>query len=74
MTLIKKTHRFYIGTYSDGLFLMNKKFNGLGNGDKSYYNYIHSENDSIEKIDVKVLKRLCQFYTILFNEVDNNQN
>ena len=74
LTLIKKTHRFYIGTYSDGLFLMNKKFNGLGNGDKSYYNYIHSENDSIEKIDVKVLKRLCQFYTILFNEVDNNQN
>ncbi|MFW9880707.1 MAG: M28 family peptidase [Candidatus Thorarchaeota archaeon] len=70
MTL-EKTHRFYIGTYSDGLFLLNKKFQGLGNGDKSSYNYIHSENDKIDKIDVKVLSRLCHFYTILLKDLDN---
>jgi hypothetical protein len=72
MSLAKKTHRFYIGTYSDGLFLLNKKFKGLGNGDKSNYKNIHSENDNLEKIDISVLKRLCQFYNILLNEIDIN--
>jgi len=74
MSLEKKTYRFYIGTYSDGLFLLNKRFNGLGNGDKSTYNYVHSENDNLDKIDITVLKKLCQFYTILLNEVDINLN
>lgn len=72
MSLEKKTHRFYIGTYSDGLFLLNKKFKGLGNGDKSTYNYVHSKNDDFDKIDITVLKKLCKFYTILLNEVDIN--
>ncbi len=74
MSLEKKTHRFYIGTYSDGLFLLNKGFKGLGNGDKSTYNYIHSKNDDFDKIDKTVLKKLCGFYTILLNDVDINLN
>ena len=69
---IEKTRRIYIGTYSDGLFLYNKKFQGLGNGDKSSYNYVHSINDDLDKVSIKTLKNLCQFYTILFNEVDIN--
>jgi hypothetical protein len=69
---LEKTRRFYIGTYSDGLFLLNKKFPGLGNGDKSSYNYIHSVDDDIDKINTKTLKKLCKFYTILLKEVDNN--
>jgi len=71
---LEKTHRFYIGTYSDGLFLLNKKFQGIGNGDKSSYNYIHSVNDDVDKIDLTVLKKLSHFYTILLNEVDINFN
>ncbi len=74
MSLEKKTHRFYIGTYSDGLFLLNKKFKGLGNGDKSTYNYVHSEDDDLDKIDINILKKLCQFYTVLLSEVDINLN
>ncbi len=69
---IEKTRRISIGIYSDGLFLSNKKFPGLGNGDKSSYNYVHSVNDDLDKINIKILKKLCQFYTILFNEVDIN--
>ncbi|MFX1420117.1 MAG: M28 family peptidase [Promethearchaeota archaeon] len=68
---LEKTHRFYIGTYSDGLFLLNKKFQGLGNGDKSSYNYIHSESDNINKIDVNILRKLCHFYTVLLKDLDN---
>ena len=69
---IEKTRRIYIGTYSDGLFLLNKKFQGLGNGDKSTYSYVHSVNDDVDKINIKVLKKLCKFYTILLSEVDIN--
>jgi len=71
---LEKTRRFYIGTYTDGLFLANKKFQGVGNGDKSSYNYIHSVNDDVDKIDLTILKKLSQFYTILLNEVDINLN
>ncbi|MFX1570455.1 MAG: M28 family peptidase [Promethearchaeota archaeon] len=73
ITLEKKTYRFYIGTYSDGLFLLNKKFKGLGIGDRSIYTYVHSKKDDLDKIETSVLKKLCQFFTILLNEVDNNK-
>ncbi len=68
---LENAKRIYIGTYSDGLFLMSKKFHGLGNGDKTSYNYIHSINDNIDKIDPLVLKKICQFYTILLAEIDS---
>ncbi len=68
---LENAKRIYIGTYSDGLFLMSKKFQGLGNGDKTSYNYIHSIHDDIDKIDPLVLKKICQFYTILLDEIDS---
>jgi hypothetical protein len=71
---LEKTHRFYIGSYSDGMFLLSKKFQGLGNGDKSSYPYIHSVKDDVDKIEITTLKKLSQFYTILLNEVDINLN
>ncbi|MFX1552538.1 MAG: M20/M25/M40 family metallo-hydrolase [Promethearchaeota archaeon] len=71
---LEKTRRIYIGTYSDGMFLLSKRFKGLGNGDKSSYNYIHSVNDDADKIDITVLKTLCQFYIVLLSEVDINLN
>ncbi len=72
MSLEKKTRRFYIGIYSDGLFLYNKNFQGLGSGDRTVHNYVHSIHDDVDKIDIKILKKLCEFYTILLNEVDND--
>ncbi|MFX1366011.1 MAG: M28 family peptidase [Promethearchaeota archaeon] len=69
---LEKARRIYIGTYSDGLFLRNKKFKGLGNGDKTSYNYVHSVNDDVDKIEIGFLKKLCHFYTILLSEVDIN--
>jgi len=66
----EKARRFYIGTYSDGIYLLNHKFQGIGNGDKSSYNYVHSVNDSVDKVDVSVLKKLCYFYIMLLNDLD----
>ncbi|MFW9940237.1 MAG: M28 family peptidase [Candidatus Thorarchaeota archaeon] len=71
---LEKTHRFYIGSYSDGMFLLSKKFMGIGNGDKSSYHYIHSVKDDVDKIEIRTLKILSHFYTILLNEVDINLN
>ncbi len=67
---MERAHKIYIGTYSDGLFLLNKNFQGLGAGDKSGQMYVHSINDTIDKIDPKVLKKLCQFITILLKDID----
>ncbi|KKN11326.1 hypothetical protein LCGC14_1027620 [marine sediment metagenome] len=68
--LHEKAKRFYIGTYSDGIFLLNHKFQGIGNGDESSYKYVHSLNDNVDKIDVSVLKKLCQLYIMLINDLD----
>ncbi|MFX1429288.1 MAG: M28 family peptidase [Promethearchaeota archaeon] len=72
MILEKKTRKFYIGLYSDGLFLYNKDFQGIGTGDRSVHSYVHSVHDDVDKINIKILKKICEFYTILLNEVDKN--
>jgi hypothetical protein len=70
MTVVK-TKKIYLGSYSDGLFLHNKNFQGLGHADKTSYNYVHSKEDDIDKIDVLFLKKLCKFIIILLNENDD---
>lgn len=72
LILEKKTRKFYIGLYSDGLFLYNKNFQGLGTGDRTVHSYVHSIHDNVDKIDIKILKTLCEFYIILLKDVDNN--
>jgi hypothetical protein len=72
LILEKKTRKFYIGLYSDGLFLYNKDFQGLGAGDRTVHSYVHSIHDDVDKIDIEILKKLCRFYTILLKDVDNN--
>lgn len=67
---LEKAKKIYIGTYSDGLFLLNHNFQGLGIGDKSVHKYIHSIKDTIDKIEPLVLKKVCQFITILLKDVD----
>ncbi|MFW9895008.1 MAG: M28 family peptidase [Candidatus Thorarchaeota archaeon] len=67
---LKEAKKFYIGTYSDGLFLYNRKFKGLGIGDKSVYRYIHSTGDEIDKINIVLLKKLCELITILLKDID----
>ena len=62
--------KVYIGTYSDGIFLQNRKFNGLGIGDYSSYRYVHSAEDNINNMNISVLKKLCQFLTILLRDID----
>jgi hypothetical protein len=51
--------KIYFGSHSDGYYLKTKGFHGIGCGDLESYEYIHSINDTVDKIDVSLLKRLC---------------
>lgn len=52
-----------LGTHSDGGFLGDKGFQGYGIGEVEAYNYMHSPNDTLDKIDTGVLKKLCLVLT-----------
>lgn len=52
--------RIYFGSYSDGYYLKKKNFNGIGIGDLESYEYIHSIHDTVDKVDVPLLKKLCE--------------
>ena len=62
--------KLYIGTYSDGIFLFNRKFHGLGIGDTSSYRYVHTIYDDVDKINLTLLKKLCHFITLVL--IDND--
>jgi hypothetical protein len=59
-----------IGTHSDGTYLGNKGFQGYGIGDVGAHEYMHTPNDTIDKIDTKVLEKLCLVLTDALKEHD----
>lgn len=59
-----------LGTHSDGVFLGDKGFQGFEFGEVAAYDYMHTPNDTIDKIDTNVLKKLCQVITDALNEYD----
>ncbi|NVM17040.1 MAG: M20/M25/M40 family metallo-hydrolase [Candidatus Lokiarchaeota archaeon] len=52
-----------LGTHSDGGFLGSKRFQGYGIGEVEAYEYMHTPNDSLDKIDTTILKKLCLVLT-----------
>lgn len=59
------------GVRSDGLYLKNRNFNGFGFGDPRSFKHIHSVNDTIDKVEANLLKKLCNFIILALNEIDN---
>jgi Zn-dependent M28 family amino/carboxypeptidase len=55
--------RTYFGAHSDGGYLFNKDFSGIGVGDLDVYQYIHSIHDTPENIDYTIIKNLCEMIT-----------
>ncbi|MFX1365199.1 MAG: M28 family peptidase [Promethearchaeota archaeon] len=60
-----------LGTHSDGGFLGDRGFQGFGIGGVEWYTYIHTPNDTIDKIDTKILKDLCLVLTDAMKEHDS---
>jgi len=52
--------KIYFGSYSDGYYLKKKHFNGIGIGDLESYEQIHSIHDTVDKVDIPLLKNLCE--------------
>ncbi|MFX1340098.1 MAG: M28 family metallopeptidase [Promethearchaeota archaeon] len=68
----KNPKKIYFGSHSDGYFLKKKDFIGIGFGDMESYKYIHSVNDTIDKVDPKLLAGLCKAITIALKDLDSN--
>ncbi|MFX0058290.1 MAG: M28 family metallopeptidase [Candidatus Heimdallarchaeota archaeon] len=66
--------RVHVGSSSDGYFLKKKNFQGFGIGDLGAYKYIHSSQDTVDKVDEKILKGLCEVITASLKEYDTNFN
>ncbi|MFW9937321.1 MAG: M28 family metallopeptidase [Candidatus Thorarchaeota archaeon] len=66
--------KLHVGSHSDGYFLKKKNFQGFGIGDMDSYRYIHSIHDTIDKVDEKVLAKLCEVITTSLKNYDTNLN
>jgi len=55
---------------SDAYFLADKNFGGIGILDKKSYKYAHSKNDTPDKVDCLLLKKLLTHITIMLKFVD----
>lgn len=64
--------RIYFGSHSDGGFLDKKGFVGIGFGDMASYSYIHSINDTVDKVDTTKLRLLCEALTSAIADLDNH--
>jgi len=60
-----------IGVRTDGIYLMRKSFVGFGFGDLEVYKYVHLIHDTIDKVDINLLEKLCIFLTFFLKEIDN---
>lgn len=66
-------HDSAFGFQSDGLYLRSKDFHGFGFGGSSIsYKYVHTVEDTIDKVDTSLLEKLTRFVTIILKEIDNN--
>ncbi len=60
------------GTHSDGGFLGDRGFQGYGIGEVEAYAYMHTPNDTIDKIDTQLLEKLCLVLTDALKDHDSN--
>lgn len=67
----KNPKKIYFGSHSDGYFLKKKNFIGIGFGDMDSYKYIHSINDTTDKVNPNLLARLCNAITITLKDLES---
>jgi len=61
----RNTKKCPFGSHTDGYHLKKKNFQGIGFGDLESYEHIHSIHDTVDKVDISILKKLCE--TIIDN-------
>jgi hypothetical protein len=70
LKILNNPKKIYFGSHSDGYYMEKKGFQGIGIGDMEPYKYIHTINDTPDKIDYSLLKKLCEVITVVLNKYD----
>ncbi|MFX1414855.1 MAG: M28 family peptidase [Promethearchaeota archaeon] len=60
------------GIHTDGIYLSRKNFNLFEYGSSEVGRFMHSEHDSLENVDVSLLKKLCEFIITTLEYFDNS--
>ncbi|MHA1803707.1 MAG: M28 family metallopeptidase [Promethearchaeota archaeon] len=60
-----------LGAHSDGYFLKKQGFRGAGFGDLRTYRYVHSREDTPDKINVSILEKLCKLIIFTFKRLED---
>ena len=63
-----------LGTHSDGGFLGDQGLQGFGIGEVRSYEFMHTPNDTIDKINTEILMKLCLVLTDSLKEHDTSYN
>jgi ABC-type multidrug transport system fused ATPase/permease subunit len=67
-----KKRKVPIGVHTDGYFFFKRKYQGLEFGDWDSHKYLHTIDDTIDKIDFSLLKKLCEIVTTSLKELDGH--
>ena len=60
LEITQRSKKINFGTHSDGTFIKKKLYQGVEFGDLSVYKYMHSKEDTIDKVNTANLKNLCE--------------
>ncbi|MFX1592645.1 MAG: M28 family metallopeptidase [Promethearchaeota archaeon] len=71
LQIFEKSKKINFGVHSDGTYMKNKFFQGIEFGDLSIYGYMHSSNDTIDKVNTKNIKILCELIIENLRDIDN---
>ena len=56
----EKSKKINFGTHSDGTYIKKKMYQGIEFGDLTVYQYMHSKEDTTDKVNTNNLKKLCE--------------
>ncbi len=64
--------RVPVGVHTDGYYFFKRGYKGIEFGDWESHKYIYTVNDTIDKVDVSLLKILCEIVTHSLKEIDEH--
>ena len=70
LQILKNIRYKTLGAHSDGYYLKKQGFIGAGFGDLIIYRFVHSREDTPDKINISILEKLCELIISVFKKLD----